>query len=205
MYTVQTLISLIDILLGPEGCPWDRKQTLKTIKGDLLEEACEAIDAIESEVAEDIKEELGDVLFVILFLCRLTEKEKLGSLDEILQGISEKLIRRHPHVFEAKKDLSEHELLEQWEAIKNEEKKRHPLEKIPKALPALSKGAEILKAAHKHQWKKKEMKIADPEMQVGHEFFALIEKALDQKIDPELALRRYLDSYLRTCLKSSIE
>lgn len=195
MHTVQTLIKLIDTLLGPEGCPWDQKQTLKTIKSDLLEESCEVIDAIESEKAEDIKEELGDVLFVVLFLCRLSEKEKCGSLDEILQGISEKLIRRHPHIFEEKKNLTDKELLEQWDAIKNKEKIRHPLEKIPKALPALSKGTEILKAAHKHQWKKKEMEISDPEMQLGHALFNLVEKALEQKIDPELALRKYLSKY----------
>lgn len=195
MHSFQSLLTLIDTLLGPNGCPWDQKQTLKSIKADLLEEACETIDAIDSEKAEDIREELGDVLFVVLFLFRLAEKEGVSNIEEILQGICEKLVRRHPHIFEEKKDLSDKELLEQWDAIKGKEKKRHPLEKIPKALPSLSKGSEILKAVHKHQWKKKEMELSDPELQLGHALFALVEKALEQKIDPELALRKYLSKY----------
>lgn len=195
MKSIESLLDIIDTLLGPEGCPWDQKQTLKTIKADLLEETCETIDAIESGEKEDIREELGDVLFVVLFLIRLAEKQKVSNLEEILQGICDKLIRRHPHIFGERKNLSDKELHEQWEAIKKKEKIRHPLEKIPKALPALSKGSEILKAAHKHQWKKKAMEISDPEMQIGHDLFALVEKAVDQKIDPELALRKYLSKY----------
>lgn len=191
------LLKIIDTLLGPNGCEWDRKQTLRSIKGDLLEESCEVIDAIDKADAGDIKEELGDLLFVVLFLCRLAEKEKFANLTEILEGICAKLIRRHPHIFGEKQNLSADEVLAQWDEIKKQERKtpRHPLERIPSALPALSKGNEILKAIHKHNWEKPEVETKDPEMAFGQTLFTLIEQAHAEKMDPELALKKYLARY----------
>lgn len=199
MSDISPLLAILDTLIGPDGCPWDQKQTLQSIKGDLLEEACEVIDAIEKQDKEDIKEELGDLLFVVLFLCRLAEKENFANLKEIVSGICEKLIRRHPHIFEEKKELSDAELLKQWDAIKIKEKKvpRHPLERIPNALPALSKASETLKAFHKHEWEKPEVTVEDPEMELGRALFSLVELAHSQKMDPEFALRKYLSRYVR--------
>lgn len=197
MDAVAPLLKILDTLLGPNGCEWDRKQTLNSIKADLLEETCEVIDAIDKADGIDIKEELGDLLFVVLFLCRLAEKEKFTDLSGIIEGICEKLIRRHPHIFGEKQNLSETEVLAQWDEIKKKERKtpRHPLERIPNALPALSKGNEILKAIHKHQWEKPEVLTQDPEMAFGHSLFTLIEQAHAENIDPELALKRYLARY----------
>ena len=198
MDAVAPLLKILDTLLGPDGCEWDRKQTLGSIKGDLLEETCEVIDAIDKADGTDIKEELGDLLFVVLFLCRLAEKEKFADLTGIVEGISEKLIRRHPHIFLEKQNLSESEVLAQWDEIKKQERKtpRHPLERIPNALPALSKGNEILKAIHKHKWEKPEVTTHDPEMALGQSIFKLIEQAHAENMDPELALKRYLASYM---------
>lgn len=197
MDAVAPLLTILDRLLGPDGCEWDRKQTLSSIKSDLLEEACEVIDAIDKADGTDIKEELGDLLFVVLFLCRLAEKEKFANLTEIIEGICEKLIRRHPHIFGERQNLTEAEVLAQWDEIKKQERKkpRHPLERIPSALPALSKGNEILKAIHKHKWEKPEVTTKDPEMAFGHSLFTLIEQAHAENIDPELALKRYLARY----------
>lgn len=197
MSDITPLLSILDTLLAPDGCPWDQKQTLDTIKGDLLEEACELIDAIEKKNGEEVIEELGDVLFVILFLCRLAEKAHYGTLNEIIAGISTKLIRRHPHIFEERKSLSDEELLAQWEAIKTIEKKkpRHPLERIPNALPALSKAAETLNALEKHQWEKPLIEASDPEMELGKALFSLVEKARELDINPEFALRKYTSHF----------
>lgn len=199
MGDVDHLIKILDTLLGPEGCPWDQKQTLQTIKGDLLEEACEVIDAIEKQNSSDIAEELGDLLFVVLFLCRLAEKEQFATLHEIVSGICEKLIRRHPHIFEEKKNLTEGELLKQWDEIKQKEKStpRHPFERIPNALPSLAKAAETLKTLHKHAWEKPKVDIEDTEMELGQAIFSLVELAYSQKLDPEFALRRYLTHLTR--------
>src|SRR5665647_1517745 len=109
MDAVAPLLKILDTLLGPGGCEWDRKQTLSSIKADLLEEACEVIDAIDKSDGTDIKEELGDLLFVVLFLCRLAEKEKFSNLTGIIEGICEKLNRRHPHNFGEKQNLTEAE------------------------------------------------------------------------------------------------
>jgi tetrapyrrole methylase family protein/MazG family protein len=197
MHEINSLVKILDTLLAPDGCPWDQKQTLATIKTDLLEEACELIDAIESQNKVDIKEEIGDVLFVVLFLLRLAEKENIAAVKDIVSATCEKLIRRHPHIFEEKKDLTDEELLLQWDAIKSQEKKvpRHPLDRIPKALPSLSKAAEILKAVEKHNWDRPEMTDLDSDMALGNSIFELVERAHVQGIDPEVAFRKYLAKY----------
>ena len=194
MDKISSLLAILDTLLGPDGCPWDRKQTLSSIKGDLLEEACEVIDAIDQQNGDEIKEELGDLLFVVLFLCRLAEKEQFASLPEIIEGICEKLIRRHPHIFDEKKTLNDDELLKQWDQIKDEEKKipRHPVHKIPKSLPALTRAFEVLRAIEKHRWEKPKVLIDDQELEIGQALFSLVEKANSENIDPELALRKFL-------------
>lgn len=122
MEKIKQLIDVIDQLMGPEGCPWDQKQTTKSVIKDLIEEANEVKEAIEKQDHQNLEEELGDVLFVVLFLARLAEKEKLTTLDKVTSGIVEKLIRRHPHVFHEKKKLTEDEVLAQWKEIKKKEK-----------------------------------------------------------------------------------
>lgn len=197
MEDLTPLIKIVDRLLGPDGCQWDRNQTMDSIKGDLLEETCELIDAIENKDEVEIVEELGDLFFVLVFMARLAEKEKAGSLAKALSGISEKLIRRHPHVFNVRKDLTPEEMLEQWDEIKKKEKPdiKHPLDRIPRALPALARAYEILKAVHKHGLKTAGVKAADPEIELGEAIFRLVEKAHAAKIDPEFALSKYLTLY----------
>lgn len=123
---IKELLKIIDLLLGPEGCPWDRKQTLLSMRASLMEEAGELVEAIDSGEKNNIVEEIGDLFFVVLFLARLAEKEGKGSVNEALQSINEKLIRRHPHIFgEEKKQLTEEEVLRQWQQIKAQEKIRN--------------------------------------------------------------------------------
>lgn len=93
------LIEIIDRLLGPDGCPWDKEQTLQSLRSSVLEEVCEVIEAIDLNDNAHIKEELGDLFFNTIFLCKIAEKEKRFTVTEILKELNEKLIRRHPHVF----------------------------------------------------------------------------------------------------------
>lgn len=135
-------LGIVKRLRDPDGCPWDRKQTPQTFRKYLLEEAHELLEAINEDHPQHIKEELGDLLFQIIFLCSLYAEQKLFSLDEVIDGISDKMIRRHPHVFGDKTFDSESEMRRNWQAIKNEEKKEkgqndNLVESIPKSLPAL--------------------------------------------------------------------
>jgi MazG family protein len=191
MQQIDQLLQILDTLLGPEGCPWDKKQTLSSIKGDLMEEACEVLDAIDNQDPEAISEELGDLFFVVLFLCKLARQENMGKLEDIVQQISDKVVRRHPHIFHKRADLTDEELKKQWDEIKKLEKKtpQHPLDRIPKSLPALARAMEVIDAAKKHEW---EIPEGDPEHEFGNTLFELAKEACKKGINPELALRNAL-------------
>jgi tetrapyrrole methylase family protein/MazG family protein len=190
---METLLSIIDRLMGPGGCPWDQKQTLAGLREDLLEEACEVIDAVDTYKATEITEELGDLLFIALFMTRVAEKEGKGTLQEILEGICHKVIRRHPHIFEEAKTLSEEEVLDQWQKLKEKEKgKQDPFVRIPKALPALSRGVEVVKILEKQGTTLPSRPSDDPEEQLGWKLFALVQEAHKNKLNPEQALRKVL-------------
>ena len=113
---------IVKTLRGSHGCPWDRKQTAQSLKKYLLEESAELAGAIESGDVEHICEETGDLYFILAILTEIFEEQKLFSADDALQGICDKMIRRHPHVFEQRKNCSDEELRIQWERIKAEEK-----------------------------------------------------------------------------------
>lgn len=141
----QAIIDLSDLvsrLRGPDGCPWDNEQTDSTIKMYLLEEAYEVLDAIEHGASEDVCEELGDLLFQIIFLADLAEARGEFDLAEVMEEIKHKMIRRHPHVFGEASVKSPAEVSQMWKEIKRTEKGSsetlHPLlEKVPIDLPAL--------------------------------------------------------------------
>ncbi len=121
--TFGQLITLIETLRSPGGCPWDQKQTLDSLKRYLQEESTELLEAIDRDNSREICEELGDLLYIILFMCRIGHEENRFSYDDMLGGIQRKLIRRHPHVFADAPTGDEQMLRKQWERIKAEEKK----------------------------------------------------------------------------------
>lgn len=143
--TAEKFLALLEIvarLRAPEGCPWDQKQTPQSFKHYLIEESHELIEAINDDEPDHIREELGDLLFQIIFLNNLYQEKGLFNLNEVIDGISKKMVRRHPHVFAKSDTGSEHDLRRQWQAIKDEEnrgksKPAHPMTSIPKSLPAL--------------------------------------------------------------------
>lgn len=150
-HTAEKFLALLEIisrLRAPDGCPWDQKQTPQTFKHYLIEEAHELLEAINDDSPEHICEELGDLLFQILFLNNLYQEKNLFTLGDAIDSITAKMIRRHPHVFGDKTIDSEQELRRQWQAIKNQENEgkgqpRHPLASIPKSLPALRRAQRV--------------------------------------------------------------
>jgi len=117
------LLNIINKLRGNEGCPWDQKQTNKSLSKYLREESQELLEAIAKEDSLEICEELGDLLFVIMLLCKINEEQKKFTLNDMLLTIKDKLIRRHPHVFAGKAVGDEESLRKQWLEIKAKEKK----------------------------------------------------------------------------------
>lgn len=148
------LQDLVASLRGPEGCPWDRKQNEETIKMYLMEEAYEVLDAIEEGTPDDVCQELGDLLFQILFLARLAEERGEFDLVDVLERITRKMIRRHPHVFGSTKVKGAEEVSANWEKIKREEKGGQEslstrLEGVPGNLPGLLRAHRLQERASK--------------------------------------------------------
>lgn len=142
------LVEIMRILRSPQGCPWDHKQTLVTLKEHLVEESHEVLDAIDSGDRSKLCEELGDLLLQVVFQSQLCREEGAFTFDDVADGIARKLIRRHPHVFGDVQVAGADEVLKNWEAIKKQEKAnqtRGTLEGIPKSLPALHKATLVQK------------------------------------------------------------
>ena len=152
------LQDVIQKLRAPDGCPWDRQQTPQSFKPYIIEEAHELAEAIDHDDPEHIKEELGDLMFQVVFLSRLYEEKKLFFLEDVLDTITTKMIRRHPHVFEDKKVYSLEEQRSRWLEIKAKEKGRQEQDKenlnFPKSLPSLTKALRVSERVAKNgfQW-----------------------------------------------------
>jgi len=151
--SVDYLLKTMQELRAPDGCPWDAVQTAESLSPYILEEACELIDAIESGDPKLIMDELGDLLLQVVFQAQIFNEQEQFSFHDVAQGIAEKLVRRHPHVFaqnsaEAKgKDLDK-----QWEEIKRSEATHNKTclaDHVPKHLPALQKAQKLITRAHK--------------------------------------------------------
>jgi MazG family protein len=139
---IVALTNLVARLRGPEGCPWDARQTDSTIKIYLIEEAFEVLDAIEKSSPEDVCLELGDLLFQVLFLARLADERNEFDFIDVVEKITKKMIRRHPHVFGEVKVNSAEDVANNWANIKKAEKGKtndlsHLLSSVPVNLPAL--------------------------------------------------------------------
>ncbi|MBS4168550.1 MazG family protein [Parachlamydia sp. AcF125] len=195
---IRELLSVLNTLLGPNGCPWDREQTLETLRSTLLEEAAEWVEAVDLGDAKHMEEELGDLFLNLFFISKLAQKEGKFQMDEPVSHVIAKLIRRHPHVFSDKKLKTAEEVTSQWEALKQQEKQERKsiLDGISKALPALMRGAKIGKKIKKTAFPLEGFKDSHWECQdeesIGNTLFSLVLHAENKKIDPEMALRKTL-------------
>lgn len=142
--TFPSLVALMQRLLAPDGCPWDREQDYRSLRKYVLEEACEVIDAIDRGKHADLADELGDLALQIVFLAELGRRDGTFGPDDVIRGICEKLVRRHPHVFGNVQVDGASDVVRNWEAIKREEKADRPLlDGVPRALPALLRAAKL--------------------------------------------------------------
>ena len=208
---LEKLIEVIAKLRAPDGCPWDREQTHKTLKPNMLEEAYEAVDAMESGDMKHLKEELGDVLLQVVLHAQIASEEGAFNIEDVAKGLREKLIHRHPHVFGNAKVTSATDVLNNWDKLKQEEKKHRTsaMDGISKSQSALMSAQKISKKAVKtgFEWPSEEslyeciysefeeFKEAEKEQNREHmeeEFgdilFATVNLAHWNKIDAEQAL-----------------
>jgi tetrapyrrole methylase family protein/MazG family protein/ATP diphosphatase len=217
--TLPRLVGLMRRLLGPGGCPWDREQTFESLRMYVLEEACEVIDAIDSGRRDLLKEELGDLLLQVVFHAELARSQAGFSIDDVIAGIVDKLVHRHPHVFGNLTVRSADEVLANWERIKAEEKKsRGVLDGVPRSMPALTRAQRIGEKVARvgFDWANaedsrakvdEEMRELDEAMargdrdaiedELGDVLFALVNLARHARVDAEGALRRTIDKFAR--------
>lgn len=146
MSAIQRLTEVVARLRGEDGCPWDREQTLESLKQYLIEECYEVIDAVDSNNPEKHKEELGDLLLHIVLHAQIRNEKGYFSFEDVADAIADKLIRRHPHVFSGLSVSGTQEVLQNWESLKKEERKSEDnsiLSGIPRHLPALQKAERV--------------------------------------------------------------
>ncbi|MCK5598133.1 nucleoside triphosphate pyrophosphohydrolase [bacterium] len=180
---ISELLKIIDKLLGPDGCPWDKEQTLRTMVKNLIEETYELADSIRKNDPKLIIEELGDLQFIILFLGKLAQRQYKMGLSLSIESIIEKLIRRHPHVFGEASVSNSAQVLENWEKIKSTERKgKGPLSGVPSSLPNLIKAFRI--GEKLERIKETPIPESDP--------IEVLKEALDSKNKEELGKGLYL-------------
>lgn len=153
-YTLEELKNVVRRLTAEDGCPWDRIQTHESLKRYLIEECYEVIDAIDKGDSKNMCEELGDVLFQIVFHSELARKEGLFDLSDVIDGITKKMITRHPHIFSDTGEKDIDEINASWESIKKQEKgyknNMEILKSVPQSLPALMRSEKIVSKAYKN-------------------------------------------------------
>jgi MazG family protein len=153
---INPLVNIMDELR--EKCPWDKKQNIHTLRQQTIEETYELADAITDKNWQGIKEELGDILLHVVFYAKLADEEKQFSLQEVIEAICEKLIKRHPHIYGNVKVKDQEEVKKNWEQIKLAEGKKSVLSGVPKSLPAMVKAMRIQEKAKQvgFEWATKE-------------------------------------------------
>jgi len=214
------LLKIMELLRSPEGCPWDRVQTHQSIRANLLEEAYEAADAIDHMDMENLKEELGDVLLQVVFHARMAQEAGCFTFDDVVNGICQKLVYRHPHVFGTVEARDEEQALSAWDAQKRTEKGQKStgdaLDSVARALPALTRAAKLQGKAAKagFDWpdispaldklseELEELKTAvreesNVEEELGDLLFAAVKVGRFAGVDGEQALQKACEKFIR--------
>ncbi len=201
----ESLQNTVAHLRAPEGCPWDREQTHASLRKHLLEEAYEALEALDQANLDGLQEELGDLLLQILMHAQIAQEQGNFRMSDVVFGIQTKLIRRHPHVFGDVEVTSVDQVLNNWEHYKSEERIGGPLDGVPRSLPALAQSAELQERAGRvgFDWDQQRDKIEGefswltgkgeqqirPE-QLGDMLFAIVNYARQINVDAEAELQQ---------------
>jgi tetrapyrrole methylase family protein/MazG family protein len=216
------LTEIVDTLMSENGCPWDKVQTRESLKPFLVEEVYETLEALDRNNPEEIKDELGDLLYQILFHAKISENRGEFNIQDVVQCISEKMVRRHPHVFQEGKLETPDEVVTQWEEIKKQEKisanRKSALDGVPKHLPGLLRAQKLQKKAAKQGFDWDEItsvfdkldeevaefkeailsgKETNIQAELGDILFVLVNIAKFKKIDAEEALRTTNNKFIQ--------
>lgn len=217
------LVDIMAALRGENGCPWDIEQTHSSLKKYLIEEAYELLDSIDQADDEGMTEECGDVLLQVIFHAQMASEEGRFDILDVIESICNKLVRRHPHVFGDREAADAEEVLRNWEADKRKEKpeRQSILSGIPRGLPALMQASEIQKKVRKvgfdwdnaddmldkveEEWRefREARESKDPakiKEELGDLFFAMVNVARYAEVDPEDALRKTNEKFMRRFL-----
>lgn len=220
MKNLEELINTVRILRSENGCKWDREQTHQSLRANMLEEAYEAVDAIDNNDMKHLREELGDVLLQVILHSQIADEEKAFNIEDVAKELNEKLIRRHPHVFGDVNVNSTQEIIDNWEQIKKGEKTHRTsiMDGISKAQSALMSAQKISKKAVKvgFEWDcektlydcvyseieefKEACQSSDKdhmEEEMGDIFFAMVNLARWNKIDAEQALLKANKKFIK--------
>jgi MazG family protein len=215
----EQLVQIMETLRGDRGCPWDKEQDEKSITNYFLEEVYEAVEAISANDTKALAEELGDVLMEIVFLAQIYKEKRKFSIDEVLDGINQKMVRRHPHVFGPERKETSREVVDEWIRGKKEEKERESLfDRFPNSTPSLLAAFQIgLRVSHYgFDWsqarealqKVKEEVVelekvidaqdkAESSREMGDVFFSLVNVSRLLGINPEIALRQANKKFIK--------
>lgn len=219
-YDLNDLLRIMELLRSPEGCPWDSRQTHQSIRRDMLEEAYEVAEAIDNNDPAALKEELGDVLFQVVFHARMAEEEGLFNFSDVVDGVAQKMVSRHTHVFGSAQADNVGQALRNWDARKQEEKGQKTvgdtLDAVARSLPALMRAEKIQKKAQKAgfdwdninpvldkiQEETQELRTAVAEQsnieeELGDLLFAVVKAGRFLGLDSELVLHAACEKFIR--------
>ena len=219
-YNFNDLLRIMEILRAPDGCMWDREQDHHSIRRNFIEETYEVCEAIDEQDPEHLKEELGDVLLQVVFHTEMEKEKGVFDIGDVADGICKKLIYRHPHIFGTVEVGSSEEILRNWDELKRKEKHQETdtsaLESVAKSLPCLIRAEKLQKKAAKvgFDWENAqgalekveeeldEVKRAvagdgDPEEELGDLLFAAVNVARHLKVDPERAMEKTCNKFVR--------
>lgn len=219
-YNFNDLLRIMEILRAPDGCMWDREQDHQSIRRNFIEETYEVCEAIDEQDTEHLKEELGDVLLQVVFHAQMEKEKGVFDIGDVADGICKKLIYRHPHIFGSVEVGSSEEILRNWDELKRREKHQKTetsaLEGVAKSLPGLIRAEKLQKKAAKvgFDWENAqgalgkveeeldEVKRAmsgdgDSEEEIGDLLFAAVNVARHLKVDPERAMEKTCNKFIR--------
>lgn len=214
----EKLLRIMERLRGKNGCPWDRKQNFLTLRQYVIEEAYEVVSAIEKKNYDELCDELGDLLLQVIFLSQLAKEKGIFNINDVIQSITEKMLRRHPHVFGNEYAGTPEDVLKKWGKIKRAEGRKFLLHGIPESLPALLQAYRLgQKAEHVgFDWKRREdvLKKIEEELkefkkslkkrdrrkieeELGDVLFSIANLARWIKINPEFSLRKANKKFIK--------
>ena len=208
-YNINDLLEIMKILRAPGGCPWDAEQTHESIKKNFIEETYEVVEAINKDDKDLLVEELGDVMLQVVFHAQIEEEKGVFDFDDVADGICKKLIIRHPHVFGDVTVSDSGEVLDNWDAIKRKTKHQktttEAMNSVPRELPALMSSLKLQSKAAKSGYEKAEdisskaedVKNGVTEENIGELLFAVVNAARKNNIDPEEALTKVSDKFIK--------